>query len=440
MIHPEFNALNNTMYFADQNGNLYNWNKEIIPTVIVNEQICVEIHWYAGMRFYDLATVLLFAYRKVDLPADKYHLVEPLFIDNNPANLNPVNLTYRFKDGPIEAKDYPNFFHIPFYTHYGISLEGKVISLKTGKQLTSYLINPPASSCHKGGYAYVRLNNSAGESKNVGLHRLLCFTFKKYESNIHSLTVNHKDGEPTNNDLDNLELSTYSENNKHAIQNNLRPTLNIPFLVLNLDTNEINKYENQTDCAKALGKNNAYVSYKLRCPTKDEPRDRLLFKYDDGSDWKTLINETLSKSISIENRQIAARNVFTGEIIVFKGILKGEEMLGIRSSIIYTHVNDNRMFPYNGYNFRFLEKDIVWPKHSERHLLCYLENPIYPGNGIIVLNIKTNKEEFFASKHLAGARFNVIGDTIIKYIRNNTLVNQQYRFSLFSIENGLGPI
>lgn len=68
------------------------------------------------------------------------------------------------------------------------------------------------------GYLEVRLTNSNGVSKNLLVHRLVAESFLENQKD----TVNHIDGDKHNNRLDNLEWATYSENNQHAYDNNLK--------------------------------------------------------------------------------------------------------------------------------------------------------------------------------------------------------------------------
>jgi len=69
------------------------------------------------------------------------------------------------------------------------------------------------------GYLCVDLNaNGINVQKHI--HRLIAEAFIPNPEN--KPTVNHKDGNKLNNDISNLEWNTYSENNKHAVDNGLR--------------------------------------------------------------------------------------------------------------------------------------------------------------------------------------------------------------------------
>lgn len=94
---------------------------------------------------------------------------------------------------------------------YAISKNGKVRSLLSGKLLT---INQD-----RNGYPAVSVKDSNGKSHQVPIHRLLAESF--IPNPEQKKTVNHKDGNKLNYDLSNLEWATYSENIKHAYDNNL---------------------------------------------------------------------------------------------------------------------------------------------------------------------------------------------------------------------------
>jgi predicted O-linked N-acetylglucosamine transferase (SPINDLY family) len=70
------------------------------------------------------------------------------------------------------------------------------------------------------GYLSVSLSKD-GKTRMFNVHSLLMLSFvdKNYTKN--KLVVNHKDGDKLNNNFSNLEIVTSSQNNQHAILNNL---------------------------------------------------------------------------------------------------------------------------------------------------------------------------------------------------------------------------
>ena len=95
---------------------------------------------------------------------------------------------------------------------YQISNFGRVKSLRSkGK-----FLNPLPSTS---GYSKVQLYKN-GKSRDSYIHILVATAFLPKSDNKQE--VNHKDGNKRNNNVENLEWVTKSENQKHAIETNLR--------------------------------------------------------------------------------------------------------------------------------------------------------------------------------------------------------------------------
>lgn len=89
-------------------------------------------------------------------------------------------------------------------TNYSISKCGRVRNDKFNRELKPF----------NNGNDYMAVDLfTQGKSRVVGLHRLLMEVFVPNPEN--KPHVNHKDGNPMNNQLDNLEWCSPSENHKH---------------------------------------------------------------------------------------------------------------------------------------------------------------------------------------------------------------------------------
>ena len=97
-----------------------------------------------------------------------------------------------------QIKDNPNYL---------VTVDGRVFSLHTMRFLKNF---PKA-----GDYVYVKIG-----SKSHRVHRLVAQTYIPNPENLPQ--INHKDGNPLNNSLDNLEWCTAKDNNIHAIKTGLR--------------------------------------------------------------------------------------------------------------------------------------------------------------------------------------------------------------------------
>lgn len=115
---------------------------------------------------------------------------------------------------PVESLEYPGFYLIPYFSNYLISMDGVVIKKSHGRIMQS--------SRGGNGYYTFRLTDDSGKTANHGRHRILGLAFKKYNSMVEELDINHLNGIPGDDWLDNLEWATRSLNNLHAVDNGLR--------------------------------------------------------------------------------------------------------------------------------------------------------------------------------------------------------------------------
>lgn len=98
------------------------------------------------------------------------------------------------------------------YPLYKITLYS-VINIETGKIKTPTLDKSV-------GYYVISIVNRYGIKRKEYFHRLLAKAFIVNPEN--KSCVNHIDGNKLNNSIDNLEWSSYSENNKHAFDTGLK--------------------------------------------------------------------------------------------------------------------------------------------------------------------------------------------------------------------------
>lgn len=107
------------------------------------------------------------------------------------------------------------FVDIPKYKgRLQINKSGQVYSLLSNKILKPHQMpNGYIAFC-------IMFQKPKRHTKTEYLHRLLAETFIPNPEN--KATVNHIDGDKSNNNLNNLEWATQSENNIHALENKLR--------------------------------------------------------------------------------------------------------------------------------------------------------------------------------------------------------------------------
>ena len=426
-------------YKVTQYGQVLDCDYKEIPLIRINGTLHVTLNWIDGIKDYPTALIVLMAYRRPWLPLHLLKEIEFLFNDGEEENLTPQNLFYRFRNGPLAVEELPGYYYVPFYTRYAVNEQGSLINIATGKE-RKWSIRPGNKEKNiTGGYKVITVISDTGFSSTLQQHRAIGFVFNRYGNDLWSKVSNHKDGKPWNNDPSNLEWVTRTENNLHAVENGLRPNSTRPVLMKNLVNGEIKRFASVTTCSRFLGKSSNEMIWKRLTfnPTKVYP-DRLLFKYDDDSKWPHIELTSVDIHRQGQNSDMMARNVFTGEKIIFSGSVQGKLFTGVKEDTITKHARERMIRPIAGWNFRYLEEAEVWPNHTARHLKIYEKYRIYPPNGIIALDTVTKEETFFCSSREAMEYFSLGKSSLFEKIRSKKLVNKRHLLSLFELEENLG--
>ena len=137
------------------------------------------------------------------------------------------------------------------FDNYAISNLGNIKNIKKGNILTPYL--------NTNGYlTYTFCQN--GVKKTFKLHRLVALYFIDNPNNLPY--VNHKDGDKTNNKVENLEWCTAKENDVHARSSGLK-NQEKPIIAKNIETNETLTFKSVTEAGAFLGINKGTISKVL---------------------------------------------------------------------------------------------------------------------------------------------------------------------------------
>ena len=218
----------------------------------------------------------------------------------------------------IDYKDIDN-------DRYKISDRGRCIKCSGG---TNYVLR--AHKNKRGGYLCVSLYSTTSQkTRYVCIHTLM----KYYIMGIKDTTfVNHKDGDKTNNDLSNLELSSPLHNTHHAIDNAL--------FKARKNTDE------EIDSIRTLVENNP-MRYGLK-------------------DLSILFDKT-SSSISRIVRGVIRKDV--PMIDLYCNLDTHENRIGYLKEKILDHFNDSKSITKTGLKFRvdyYTVKNIIYEEINNR--------------------------------------------------------------------------
>lgn len=131
---------------------------------------------------------------------------------------------------------------IPGYEGYCVSKDGVVMSLVRDLVLRQYLLN---------GYLIVDTFRGA-LTETLPVHRAVALAWVNNPNPESFTVVNHRDGNPMNNEWKNLEWTTYSGNNYHAVNFGLRND-NIPCKVRNFITKNVHEFSSMAQASEFMG-------------------------------------------------------------------------------------------------------------------------------------------------------------------------------------------
>lgn len=120
-------------------------------------------------------------------------------------------------------------------TNYQISSMGRIKHYDSKKKQ----YNISTGTQNSKGYMQFTIHTKDGKWKIKLVHRLVAELFCENDDSKHKTQVNHKDGNKTNNCIDNLEWVTPKENTAHAIATGLSSITKKPIYQIDTTTNEI---------------------------------------------------------------------------------------------------------------------------------------------------------------------------------------------------------
>lgn len=153
---------------------------------------------------------------------------------------------------------------VGYEKYYQVSNKGEVRSLdRLTNNINGHFIKKGRmlkQAVNRSGYKFVMLTDRNGIAKNCKVHRLVAIAFM--DNPFNKKTVNHKDGNKTNNCTDNLEWATYSENMQHAVDIGLKNDhfKNKKVVKLTLDNEVVEIYESLKQAAEKNGINSKTIS------------------------------------------------------------------------------------------------------------------------------------------------------------------------------------
>lgn len=338
-------------------------------------------------------------------------------------------LSYYFKDGKLACPFHPGFYYVPGYSRYVINLDGVLMNARTGLVRKWQIWRDyPSNSTRRGGYRInAGVSDYGGKRRTISRHRLLCAAFKHPGLPTSHLFVNHINGIPGDDRLENLEYCTSSENVQHAYDNNLHSNKVVGLDILNWKTGETHSFPTIVAGQKWLGYTEHKLAGRLRVANSK--------KWGDGWRVKRADEKWLEPDQFIDHTSncvaVVCKNVFTNESFIVGSLSEAAEKTNVKRESIGYQIQHKRMLPINGWMFSDMFGFEGWPKFNEKHLKLFAEEGQLR-DGIDVFDRETNENLFFTLRE-AVAYFKLSPITLSKLARYNGVKDRRYEFKLFHV-------
>ncbi len=356
-------------YLINILGKIKNKLGDDVPTSIDKDgHKVVHVQSWDGEREYRVIDLVALQFKSLQIPLKHYDKIIAFVIDGNKDNTHAENIGYRFLDNKLEFEECPGFYYVPGYPYIAININGDIIDVETKDKKTYWISNSGPRNI-KGGYYNAATKIGINNKITVSRHRALGLVFLPFPDNVDKLTINHKDGIPGHDILDNLEWMTRSQNNIHAYVNDLK-SQHMRTLARNVFTGEVKEYYSVSECSRAFGYSLDSIRFRLaECEYCRVFGDGYQFKYkDDPRDWVIPADPDQAVKDGQYRRSIKARNCTTLEEKIFDTVISASSELKINDGALSWRINNDNRKPLMGYQFTDLIDTRPWPVFTKEEL------------------------------------------------------------------------
>lgn len=302
------------------------------------------------------------------------------------------------------------FFKHPYFPHIFLSRDGSVYN-----DLTQSFMEFRVS---KGYLNISRLGTS--------VHRLMCETFLEIPAHLKDgkVVVNHLNGIPSDNRLENLEWTTYKGNADHAYRTGLRKD-NTPVHVKDLRSGEVVKHYSLQGAARAHGVNGACIHWFLKSENFGKVFRKFFVVIREGSEWPSTDQSAMNPKGSGYEREVYVEDYRENKKLVFKNLYHAAEHLEMQMATIYARLRKVASKGLNGYvteNYAVwyldtylneIPKDARWVMGKAKR---FNTKPVRKPVPILVTDLSTGETETVSSSEVFARRLGVTKNTFQRNI------------------------
>lgn len=255
------------------------------------------------------------------------------------------------KEQPI-WKPYPDYPFIEANQFGEIRTKDRVIVRKDGKK---YPVKGRVLKQHDNGHGYMQVSfQMNGKTVSLSVHRVIAASHIPNPNNLPE--VNHKDDNPKNNAVSNLEWCTreYNEDYKKNFGTTQAEVFGHPVFAVNLKTGKILRFKSQSEAARQLGIDSSHISEVVKGHLNIA--GGYWFTEDESEITEEKIREIKANMLFLGG--VIAVNPETSEVFRFKSQHEAGRKLGVETQNINKVVKGQRKTA-GGYWFCYADENAV---------------------------------------------------------------------------------
>lgn len=271
----------------------------------------------------------------------------------NNGRFNLGLLMKKFK--PIECPHHKGRYLYPGVSNYCIDADANLLSHHTGQFMTP-ILRVNNDSKDKGVRYFFNVVTDEVYRLNIPRYRYVLIAHKGYDPNPTRNTVNHIDGNSSNDKLSNLEWATVKENVQHSYDIGLRNPQQQEVDAWDIVANKTMRYPSVNELVRVMHIPNTTIRKRLNNPNNIVYDGRWRFKHS-GDDWLPVeTDEERNKRFRPKTgvNAVKALNVVTGEITYFEAAADAARSVGLGSKDLNKHIQ----LKQNACTFGFLFRNV----------------------------------------------------------------------------------
>ena len=248
-------------------------------------------------------------------------------------------------------KPYPEYPFIEANQFGEIRIRDRVITDKNGNKR---LVKGRFLKQQFTARGYLRVEFSVkGKTVNIFVHRIVATCFIPNPDNLPQ--VNHKDNDPTNNAVSNLEWCTNQYNQDYRKNFGTSPAqlFGRPVFAVDLKTGKVLRFETQSEASRQLGVDISSITRVIK--GEQNSAGGYWFTEDEREITERKIQEIKA---NMQSRPVIAVNKKTSEVFWFESQREAERQLGVSESHVCAVVRGQRKTT-GGYWFCRADKNVA---------------------------------------------------------------------------------